>query len=198
MNNLPKIVPPGIRTWAAGSLLVLAVGCGSINQKNENNGSNAQTENKMTEFPPSEKFTRFVDTVSDTEKVWILREGDDMATLESKLMLAEGQPATLLCFWSTEAAALDAAKPHWPTFEATAVPLDQFMANYLTNMSVAWNYAGVDTTPARYATEADPLDLAIALCQILRKKGKDLEFSNFKDIDDLEAKARLSRDGGPK
>lgn len=101
---------------------------------------------------------RLVVTARSTPVVWDLRSADGWAYCPSN-----HTDTDVLLFWSERAYAARHARAEWKSYEATSIPLDDFINNWLHGMHRDGLLVGVNYNAALAGLELSPLELASAL-----------------------------------
>lgn len=101
---------------------------------------------------------RFVASAKETRVVWGLRSSDGWAYCPSN-----DSETDVLLFWSERAYAARHAKEEWLSYEATSIPLDSFVDNWLRGMHEDGLLVGVNFNADLAGLELAPKELARAL-----------------------------------
>jgi hypothetical protein len=101
---------------------------------------------------------RFVASVKSTGIAWGLRSPDGWAYCPSI-----HTDTDVLLFWSARAYAERHAKEEWQSYEATSIPLDEFIDNWLRGMHQDGLLVGVNFNADLAGLELTPRELAAAL-----------------------------------
>ena len=101
---------------------------------------------------------RFVTSAKSTRIVWGLRSSEGWAYCPSNQ-----NDTDVLLFWSERAYAARHAKEEWESYEATAIPLDSFIDNWLQGMHGDGLLVGVNFNADLAGLELTPQELARAL-----------------------------------
>ncbi|HDR6271298.1 TPA: DUF2750 domain-containing protein [Bacillus cereus] len=88
------------------------------------------------------RFTTFIHTVLETETIWGLKNTSGWCVCESN----EYEDTDVMLFWSNKSYAQQCTIQEWANYSPTAIPLEQFLKNWLPGMikddllvGVNWN-----------------------------------------------------------
>ncbi len=101
---------------------------------------------------------RFVASVKSSGTVWGLRSPNGWAYCPSN-----HTDTDVLLFWSERAYAARHAKEEWQSYEATSIPVDQFIDSWLRGMHQDGLLVGVKFNADLAGLELTPRELAAAL-----------------------------------
>jgi len=102
---------------------------------------------------------RFVQRVTQHEIVWYLNSNSGAASCESDDEDDEGEPLTVLLFFSDEAYARRCQKAHFSDHEVQSMSLFDFLFRWLPGMSGDGVLAGANWNHDLVGLELDPLEL---------------------------------------
>jgi hypothetical protein len=104
-----------------------------------------------------ERHERFVDRVVVSGEIWGLKNKDGWACSASTADGTEGKD--VIPFWSDRAYAAQCAKQDWSDHDATLIPLDLFLKNWLPGMAADASLAGTNWNAELCGYEIEPLEL---------------------------------------
>jgi len=134
---------------------------------------------------------RFVCDVVKSQVVWGLKSDEGWASSSSNNYENQnGEPESLICFWSDGKRARVCQKKYWPNYVPQEIPLSSFMENWLTGMDQDGSIAGTNFDWNLFGFEALPLTLIIELFDELNNTGKVLNFSKYEHQIEFEKLAR--------
>lgn len=102
---------------------------------------------------------RFVQRVSQTELVWYLASQAKTASCDSHAENEDGEPLTVLLFFSDEAYARRCHKVHFEDHEICSISLFDFLFRWLPGMSGDGVLAGPNWNQDLVGLELDPFEL---------------------------------------
>lgn len=102
---------------------------------------------------------RFVKRISQTESVWYLASQSKTASCESHAEKDDGEPLTVLLFFSDEAYARRCQKAHFADHEICSMSLFDFLFRWLPGMSGDGVLAGPNWNQDLVGLELDPFSL---------------------------------------
>jgi len=108
-----------------------------------------------------ENYRRFIAQVRESGEVWGLRSGPDWAYCESH----EYEETDVLVFWSDRAAAQQHAQGEWKQHRPVAIPLEEFVDEWLLGMDKDRALVGPNWGLELDGLEVEPLDLADQLSE---------------------------------
>ena len=126
------------------------------------------------------KHQMFVDRVVENLTVWALKTDEGYATSESN----EYEDVEVIPFWSDRAYADALAKDEWESFKAHAMPLSEFLEDWVVGMSNDGLIVGTNWDQNLFGKEIEPLDLALEITSKLIQQDKVIEFKKYRDISD--------------
>jgi hypothetical protein len=141
---------------------------------------------KATDTAAEQQYKVFVEKVVAAEEVWGLEGAEGLAISSSG---AEEERDVIL-FWSAETLAQAVAADEWAAFKPSSMPLAEFLENWLTGMHNDEILAGTDWNASLQGKEVEPLLLALDLVNEAIARGKSVELSNYKDLEDFKAQVR--------
>lgn len=126
------------------------------------------------------KHQMFVDRVVENLIVWALKTDEGYATSESN----EYEDVEVIPFWSDRAYADALAKDEWESFQAHAMPLSEFLEDWVVGMSNDGLIVGTNWDLNLFGKEVEPLDLALEITSKLIQQDKAIEFKKYRDLSD--------------
>lgn len=133
------------------------------------------------------KFENFIQVIGRNKEVYGLESAEGFATSSSNEFEGEnGEPIELLCFWSEAALAQQCAKEDWAGFTPAAIPLAEFMENWLIGLHNDEVLVGVEFDNEFFGFEVEPIELLQQIILELRNNGQEISFENHESLDDLE------------
>jgi acyl carrier protein len=133
-----------------------------------------------------QRHKRFIKKVCETGSVWGLENDEGFAMSSSEEYEdADGEAVDLMCFWSEKSLAQACEKKEWVGYRTTEIALGDFMENWCIGMYEDELLIGTDLDEELFGSEIDPLDLILELCAELKSQGKEIQFENYKNINDL-------------
>ena len=146
-----------------------------------NNNTMEQDDNNMIE-----RQEKFLETICQTEMVWALEKEDGFATASSiNFEDEEGEPAEVLCFWSSKELAQACSKDDWEGYTPIEIPLTDFIENWCIGMDNDLIMAGIEFDDELAGNEEDPLELILEINEVLQKLNKKIQLQNYKSMSDL-------------
>jgi len=101
-------------------------------------------------------YRRFIEQVRENEEVWGLRSDDGWAYCASN----EYEDTDILVFWSDRASAQRHVQGDWAKHKPTAIPLDEFIDNWLRGMHEDGALVGPNWDAGLCGLELEPSKLA--------------------------------------
>ena len=101
-------------------------------------------------------YLRFIEQVRESEEVWGLRSDEGWAYCASN----EYEDTDVLVFWSDQAYARKHVKGEWSSHEPVAIPLDEFIDNWLQGMDEDGLLVGPNWDVGLCGLEVEPQELA--------------------------------------
>ncbi|WP_347218933.1 DUF2750 domain-containing protein [Chryseobacterium sp.] len=137
------------------------------------------------------RYKDFIKKVSKTETVYGLKDDKGYATSYSNDQEYEdGEPVQIICFWSDAARAKSCVSKEWNRYEATPVPLNEFLENWCLGMNSDGLLVGINFDSNLFGYEAEPLEVVLEIIEELKKNGKSLPLRKFDDLEDMENQIR--------
>ncbi|WET50451.1 DUF2750 domain-containing protein [Chryseobacterium indologenes] len=137
------------------------------------------------------RYKDFIRKVSETEIVYGLKDEKGYATSYSNdLEYEDGGPVQIICFWSDAARAKSCVDREWNRYEASPIPLNEFLENWCLGMNSDGLILGVDFDSNLFGYEAEPLELVLEMIKELKKNNKSLTLRKFDDLEDMENQIR--------
>jgi hypothetical protein len=137
------------------------------------------------------RYKSFIKEISETETLFALKDEKGYATSYSnEIEYEDGEPAQILCFWSSAARAKSCIEDEWNHYEPSAVPLAEFVENWCLGMNSDGLIVGIDFDSNLFGYEAEPLEVILDIISALKNTGKSLALRKFENIDDLEKQVR--------
>lgn len=133
------------------------------------------------------RYKDFIRKVCETETVYGLKDDQGYATSYSNdLEYEDGEPVQLICFWSDAARAKSCVDREWNRYEASSIPLNEFLENWCLGMNSDGLLVGVNFDSNLLGYEAEPLELVIEMIAELQKNNKSLSLRKFNDLEDMK------------
>ncbi|AZB11115.1 DUF2750 domain-containing protein [Chryseobacterium sp. G0162] len=137
------------------------------------------------------RYKDFIKKVIETEVVYGLKDDKGYATSYSNdLEYDDGEPVQIICFWSDVARAKSCVDKEWNRYEASSIPLNEFLENWCLGMNSDGLLVGVNFDINLFGYEAEPLELALAIIEELTKKNKSVILRKFNDLEDMETQIK--------
>ncbi len=137
------------------------------------------------------RYKDFIRKVCETETVYGLKDDKGYATSYSnELEYEDGEPVQIICFWSDPARAKSCVDKEWNRYEASPVPLNEFLENWCLGMNIDGLLVGVNFDSNLFGYEAEPLELALEVIEELKKNSKSLILRKFDNLEDMEHQIR--------
>ncbi|MBP2615354.1 DUF2750 domain-containing protein [Chryseobacterium jejuense] len=137
------------------------------------------------------RYKAFIRKVSETETVYGLKDDKGYATSYSNdLEYEDGEPVQIICFWADAARAKSCVSKEWNRYEASPIPLNEFLENWCLGMNSDGLIVGADFDSNLFGYEAEPLELVLEIIEELKKNGKSLTLKKFDDLEDMENQIR--------
>lgn len=137
------------------------------------------------------RYKDFIRKVCETEIVYGLKDDRGYATSYSNdLEYEDGEPVKIICFWSNAARAKSCVDKEWNRYEASPIPLNEFLENWCLGMNSDGLLAGINFDGNLFGYEAEPLDLVLEMIEELKKNNKSLILRKFTDLEDMENQIR--------
>ncbi len=129
---------------------------------------------------------KFLETICQTEVVWVLEKEEGYATASSiNFEDEDGEPAEVLCFWSEKDFAQACSKDDWEGYIPIEISLTDFIENWCIGMDNDLIMAGIEFDDELTGNEVDPLELILEINEVLKKINKKLMLQNYKSMNDL-------------
>ena len=111
----------------------------------------------LQEYIPADSgYTQFVERAAEEREVWGLRTEEGWAVCDS----LDYASRTVVPFWSSRSNAERAAIDDWAQYEATRIPLAEFIDAWLLAMARKRLLAGTDWDAMNCGLEVEPDELA--------------------------------------
>lgn len=101
-------------------------------------------------------YRRFIEQVRDTQEVWGLQSDEGWAYCASN----EYEDTDVLLFWSDRAYAQSHAKGEWSRHKPVAIPLEEFIDNWLQGMDEDGVLVGPNWDTGLCGLEVEPGEVA--------------------------------------
>lgn len=129
----------------------------------------------------------FVQKICDDGVVYSLEGKNEFALSgSSKFTNDSGEPVVVFCFWSDENLAKSCCVEDWSKFKINEVSLASFIEDWCVGIYNDSFLVGLDFNAEMIGVETDPIDLILEITKTLKAKKIDLEFEQFKNIQDIE------------
>lgn len=133
------------------------------------------------------QYISFIESVAKSKRVFTLMgEGESALSTSLHFLDEEGNEAPVLCVWSSEALASYHKKEDWKNFKLKVIPLGEFIENWCLGMFFDGVIVGVNFDQHMFGKEVTSLELAEDLIQKLEQNLINIEFKNFKDLEELK------------
>ena len=133
----------------------------------------------------------FIKKISETGIVYALKDEKGYATsYSSEIEYEDGDPVQIICFWSDAARAKSCIENEWNQYEASSIPLNEFLENWCLGMNSDGLIVGTNFDNNLFGYEAEPLELILDIITELRSTGKTVELRKFENMEDLENQIR--------
>lgn len=137
------------------------------------------------------RYKDFIKKVCETETVHGLKDDKGYATSYSNdLEYEDGEPVQIICFWSDAARAKSCVDREWNRYEASLIPLNEFLENWCLGMNSDGLVVGINFDSNLFGYEAEPLELALEIIEELKKNNKSLSLRKFNDLKDMEVQIK--------
>lgn len=132
------------------------------------------------------RYQGFARTIIAEGQVWGLASSKGFINTPSR----EFENSQVVPFWATEALAEAAAKEGWENLKPAAIPLCEFLENWLVGMYNKGLLAGINWDLKNFGEEVEPLDLALEISNQLIAAGIEEKLTKYKDIRDYQAQVK--------
>lgn len=130
---------------------------------------------------------KFIDEIVETETVWSLRSAEGLATSSSvKQKNEDGAPMDMVCFWSNQKLAGVCGRKYWKEYAPSEIPLSIFLENWCLGLYYDDWLIGTNFDWNLFGQENEPPELILEIIEKLKDKNKEIKFTKFKDLLDLE------------
>jgi len=120
-----------------------------------------------TEAAVNERHLRFIRRVTASNLVWGLRSEEGWAVSPSN----DSEDRRVMPFWSDRAYAAQCAKDGWAAYQATPIPLQEFLEEWLPGLANDSFIVGTNWNVHLFGREIDPTKLAEELARAGRENG---------------------------
>ena len=121
---------------------------------------------------------KFITTAIENQQVWGLKSSEGWTVAMSN----QYENTQVYVFWDSQLNAAQCAKEEWQDYKPESIPLYEFLEDWCIAIfeenslcGVQWNYDGC-------GDETEPMELAQALVQELRKTGTTIKFSKYPSL----------------
>lgn len=129
------------------------------------------------------EYLRFIDALLDSQAVYTLLDDSGVAECPStEYDGPDGEPAAVLCYWSSEAAAQACRSEEWSAYRIEAVPLPEFMQTWLLNMDEDQCLVGIEFDAQLYGIESEPVELLGDLLDRAEERGITLDLPDRQEL----------------
>lgn len=135
---------------------------------------------------PETLYKAFIKNIVAKEEVWGL-EGEEGLAISSS---SENDDVDVIPFWSDESLAASVAADDWASFKPSSMTLVEFLENWLSGMHNDELLVGTDWDASLQGKEVEPLMLALDLANEIVANGKELEFTNYENLEDFIQQVR--------
>lgn len=133
----------------------------------------------------------FIKTICETKIVYGLKDDKGYATSYSNdLEYEDGEPVQIICFWSDAARAKSCIENEWNQYEASPIPLNEFLENWCLGMNSDGLIVGTNFDKNLFGYEAEPLELALEIIEELKKAEKSMTLRKFDNLHDMETQIK--------
>ena len=133
------------------------------------------------------RHKRFVKTVAKTEIVYSLKNKKGYATTTSvQFEDSNGNPLSMLCFWSERARAKSCIINEWKKYNVVEIGLAEFLESWCIGMAKDDWLVGTQFDQNMFGYETDPLELILEIARELEEIRKQPTFINFDSLVDLK------------
>lgn len=141
----------------------------------------------MTEQQSNEILKNFVNTICENGVVYSMESKDAFALCGSNQFSTDsGEPVTVFCFWSDEDLAKSCCIEDWYDFKVNEVSITSFIEDWCVGIYNDSFLVGLDFNKEMFGLEVDPIDLILNITKKLKSQKIDLDFEQFKNIQDIE------------
>jgi hypothetical protein len=133
------------------------------------------------------RHKKFVQKICKTEEVLGLSKNGKYAVSKSvKYETDDSEPVVLICFWAEKARAKSCIESCWNGFEISSIPLAEFIENWCWGIHEKDELVGTAFDSNLFGYEIEPLDLAIEIIDELIKNRKEIKFSQFESVEEIQ------------
>jgi Protein of unknown function (DUF2750) len=137
------------------------------------------------------KHKKFIKKVCETSIVYCMENEDGFATSSSNdIEDEEGEPITIICFWSERSLANSCVKNGWEEYKVTEINLGEFIENWCIGIDNDELLIGTNFDQNMFGFEIEGYELILELIEELKKNKTELEFFKFENLEDLETQIR--------
>ena len=136
---------------------------------------------KSSEEIQTQSIEKFVEQAVASAQVWGLK--NDLGWTVA--MSNQYDDVQAYVFWTTQQLALACAKEEWETYKPTAIPLSEFLEDWCIGVFDENSLIGVEWTFDMCGSESEPMELAQAIVQELRKTNSAITFTKYKSLQAL-------------
>jgi hypothetical protein len=139
-----------------------------------------------------QRHQQFIERVASSGTVWALSSEEGWAVSGSHA----DENIDIILFWSDEAYARAVAKEDWSHYQPVAIPLAEFLENWLVGMYQNGVLAGTNWDAHLFGEEAAPLKLVVDIIDAVKQAGATLTFVKYTDLADFEQEVRKAIEQG--
>jgi hypothetical protein len=140
-----------------------------------------------------QRHEQFIQRAAESNAVWALSSEEGWAVSSSHV----DENTDIILFWSDVAYATAVAKEDWSHYQPVAIPLSEFLENWLPGMYQSQVLVGTNWDANLFGEEAAPLNLALDIIEAVRTNGTALSFEKYADLADFESEVRRTIENPP-
>jgi hypothetical protein len=140
-----------------------------------------------------QRHEQFIQRAAESNAVWALSSEEGWAVSSSHV----DENTDIILFWSDAAYATAVAKEDWLHYQPVAIPLSEFLENWLPGMYQSQVLVGTNWDANLFGEETAPLNLALDIIEAVRTKGTTLSFEKYTDLADFESEVRRTIENPP-
>ncbi len=131
-------------------------------------------------------YKSFIEKTVASKLVWGLQSKNGWANSYSN----DNEDVDVIPFWEDRFYAKSAAVDDWKGYNATSIPLSDFLENWCVGMKEEKILAGINWDPKMNGEEVDVSKLAIDILDRLKAIDSAIDFFEYDSIDALAAKIK--------
>lgn len=130
--------------------------------------------------PNQSRTAHFVKKVCSTGEVFTLQSTEGYPVSDAaELTDEEGNPLSVMAFWSDKESALECAKTEWLGFTLKSILLPSFLEDWCFALYEDYTLVGTDINIDLPSYEIEPFVLAKEILEFCAKMGIKLSFQNY-------------------